>query len=93
MKDNLDKKLEKSVKVELKVGEFYLLSLIASKAIGQSRKILKYEHLDEEVLKAMNTILSYEIPRIAFKVMDQIGILKIANIISKDMKGSRNEKY
>ena len=89
MKDKIDTMINKKVKVELMVRELYLLSVVACKGVSLSKKILKSETLDDELLKALNTILKYEIPMIACKVMDQIGIFRISEIIPE----SNNKKY
>ncbi len=83
MNDKIEAMLDKKVKVELKVRELYLLSIIACKGVSLSKRILKTETLDEEILEALNTIIKHEIPRIASQVMDQIGIFKIVDILPK----------
>lgn len=86
MNDKIEVMMNKKVKVELKVRELYLLSIIACKGVSLSKRILKTETLDEEILEALNTIIKHEIPRIATQVMNQIGIFKIADILPKSNK-------
>ena len=93
MKDKIEALMDRKVMVELKAREIYLLSIVACKGISVSKKILKTENLDEEILGALNTIIKYEIPRIAIKAMNQVGIFKIADILPKlNEKGIKNEK-
>jgi len=91
MNDNLNKKLDRRIRVELTVWEFYLLSQIACRATGLSKKILKCENLDSKVIEALNTLIGIEIPRIACKVMDQIGIFRISEIFP-EINNKKNSK-
>ncbi len=91
MNNRLDKKLDRKVKVELTVWEFYLLSQIACRATSLSKKILKCENLDGKVVKALNTLIGIEIPRIACKVIDQIGIFRISEIFH-ELNNKKNSK-
>ena len=86
MNDKIETMMDKKVKIELKVRELYLLSAVACKGVSLSKRILKTENLDEEILKALDILLKYEIPRIALRVMDQIGIFKIVDILPKSNK-------
>ncbi len=86
MCNDLEFIMEKKIKIELKTWELYLLSIVACKSVGLSKKILKSEKIDEEIIEAANTMIVHEIPRIAFKVMDQIGIFKVADILPESNK-------
>ena len=93
MKDKVDIMMDKKVKVELKVQEFYLLSLIACRGVSLSKRILKTETTDEELLEVTNFIIKKEIPRIAHEVMDQIGMFKIVDIFSELNKKEINKQF
>ena len=94
MDDLINTMMNKKVKIELKAWELCLLSIVACKSIGLSKKILKSENIDKELIETVNTMIVSEIPRIAVEIMDETGIFQIADIFPKinSKKDSKKEK-